>query len=140
MDRDELLAREETAWLSLLETVAAVPADRREAEGVVPGWSTHDLVWHCAYWTDFTGGVLERIRAGDPDPESGEDSEADILAAGRDATWADVIARAEAGRKRVRSALTAFDGAVPELGERWFREDTFEHYGEHAEQISAFAS
>jgi hypothetical protein len=48
------------------------------------------------------------------------------------------LARAEAGRERARAALAGFDDAIPDLSERWFREDTFEHYGEHAEQIRVF--
>jgi hypothetical protein len=138
MDRDSMLTREGEAWRAFSEAVAAVPEDRRGAEGVVPGWSTHDLVWHCVYWADFTGSVLERIQAGDPEPESGEESEADILAAGRDVTWDEVIARAEQGRDRVRSALSAFDREIPELAVKWFGEDTFDHYDEHAAQIRAF--
>lgn len=138
MDRDSMLTREAEAWRVFWEAVAAVPEDRRDAEGVVPGWSTHDLVWHCVYWADFTGSVLERIQAGDPDPEGGDESEADILARGRDTTWDDVIARAGQGRDRVRSALSSFDREVPELAVKWFGEDTFDHYDEHAAQIRAF--
>ena len=139
MERDTLLRREEEAWRDFAGVIAAVPDARREAEGVVPGWSPHDLLWHCAYWVDFTGGVLEKVRGGDADPEGGQPPEEDILAEGRRTSWDQAIARAEAGRERARSALSAFDDdPIPELAAQWFREDTFEHYDEHAEQIRAF--
>ena len=54
------------------------------------------------------------------------------------ASWDQAIARAEAGRERARAALSAFDDAIPEPAAQWFREDTFEHYDEHAEQIRVF--
>jgi hypothetical protein len=138
MERDAMLQREEEAWRDFAAVLDAVPADRRDVEGVVPGWSPHDLLWHCAYWTEFTAGVLEKIRAGDAEPEGGSPSEEDILAEGRRATWEQAISRADAGREQARVALGAFDGGIPELAAQWFREDTFEHYDEHAEQIRAF--
>ena len=133
-----MLRREEEAWRDFAAVIGALPADRRSVEGVVPGWSAHDLLWHCAYWTEFTGGVLEKIRAGDADPEGGAQPEEEILAEGRRASWDRAIARAEAGRERARAALSSFDGDVPELAAQWFREDTFEHYDEHAEQVRVF--
>jgi hypothetical protein len=133
-----MLRREDEAWRDFAGVLARVPAHRREVEGAVPGWSTHDLLWHCAYWTEFAGGVLEKVHSGDADPEGGEQSEADILAEGRRASWDAALARAEAGRERARAALAEFDDAIPDLAARWFREDTFEHYDEHAEQIRVF--
>jgi hypothetical protein len=138
MEQDTMLRREEEAWRDFAGVIAAVPVDRRSVEGVVPGWSTHDLLWHCAYWTGFAGGVLDKVRAGDADPEGGQPPEEDILAEGRRTTWDVALERAVAGRERARAALSAFDGAIPELAAQWFREDTFEHYDEHAEQIRVF--
>ena len=65
MDREEMLRREEDAWRRFAETVRAVPADRRDVEGVVPGWTVHDLVWHVGYWAGYAADVIERDRAGD---------------------------------------------------------------------------
>ena len=50
-----------------------------------------------------------------------------------------VVARAEQGRARARTALSAFDD-VPERATTWFVEDTTEHYMEHQAQIRAFHS
>ena len=141
MDRKELLEREEAAWPELVNAAAAVPPDRREVEGVVPGWSTHDLVWHCAYWAGYAGDVLEGIRRGEPLVEREDDDvwQAEILAAGRDLSWDELFARAEQSRERVRAAFSAFDDPPDEAVE-WFTDDTVDHYKEHAAEISAFSA
>jgi uncharacterized protein (TIGR03083 family) len=139
MDREAMLTGEDAAWRELLDALAAMPPDRRSVEGVVPGWSTHDLVWHCAYWANVTGDMLERIRGGDPDPDDRADPEAEILAQGRGLSWDEVVARAEQGRQRARTALSAFDD-IPERATTWFVEDTTEHFEEHQAQIRAFNS
>jgi hypothetical protein len=142
MDRDELLKREDTAWHELVDSLAAVPLDRRDIEGVVPGWSTHDLVWHCAHWAGYTGDVLEVLRRGEPEPAEREDRDAwdaEILAAGRDMTWEEASLRLEQNRERARAALSSF-GELPELAVEWFEDDTFKHYEEHAAEIRAFSA
>jgi hypothetical protein len=139
MDGKAMLAREDEAWRAFSDALAAVPPDRRAVHGVVPGWSTHDLVWHCAYWANVTGDVLERIRGGDPDPDDRADPEAEILSAGRDLSWDAVLLRAEQGRERARRSLSAFDD-IPERAATWFVEDTIDHYEEHRTQIRAFSA
>jgi len=61
MNTEELLQREDQAWTAFVDAFAAVPDDRRDDEGVVPGWSTKDLVWHCGYWAGYVGEALEAI-------------------------------------------------------------------------------
>ena len=142
MGREELLKREDEAWLEFVDAFAAVPSDRREVEGVVPGWSVHDLVWHCAYWAGYAGDVIERIQRGEPEPEEREDEEAwdaEILAAGRGMSWGDAILRLEQNRERARVALSAL-GDLPEVAVDWFTDDTFDHYEEHAAEIRAFSA
>src|SRR5438093_3487825 len=134
MDRDLLLKREDESWRAFAHAFEAVPPDRREVEGVVPGWSTHDLVWHCAFWTDYAGEMLETIRGGDPDPDDFDGPESEILDAGRDLTWDEVIQRAAQARSMARAALTAFDD-VPTRALEWFEDDTFDHYEEHGAQV-----
>ena len=140
MEREELLEREASAWLDLEAAFAAVPPDRREVEGVVPGWSTHDLLWHCAYWAADAGDSLDRLRRGDPEPEEPSDDDAlvaQILAEGRGMTWDEVFAQTQRNRERVRAALTAFDD-LPEEAVVLFTDETFEHYEEHAAHVRAF--
>ncbi len=141
MDRDELLRREDEAWSELVDTMAAVPADRRQIAGAVPGWSIHDLVWHCAYWSAYAADVMERLQRGEPEPEEPQDEaawDAEILATGRSMGWDETIGRLEQNRERARVALSAF-ADLPDLAVDWFTDDTFDHYEEHAAQIRAFS-
>ena len=140
MDREELLKREDEAWHEFVDAFAAVPLDRRAVEGVVPGWSIHDLVWHCAYWAGYASDVLERIQRGEPEGDDREDDDAwvaEILTAGRGMRWEAVILQAEQNRERARAALSAF-GELPDKAMEWFTDDTFDHYHEHAAEIRAF--
>ena len=137
MSRDELLKREAGSWKAFLEVIGAVPTGVRTEEGVVPGWSTQDLVWHCAYWTDYTGSVLERITDGDPDPADTSATEAEILAEGRSFKWDEMIARAEQARERMRAAAVRLE-ELPPLAVEWIESDTFGHYEDHGGQISTF--
>ncbi len=142
MDREELLRREDEAWLQLVDTFSAVPPDKRDVEGVVPGWSAHDLVWHCAYWAGYASEVLDRLQRGEPEPEEREDDdvwEAEILTTGRGMDWGEVILNLEQNRERARAALSAL-GDLPEVAVDWFTDDTFDHYDEHAAQIRAFST
>ena len=142
MDREEMLKREDGAWLGFVDAFTTVPASRRDLEGVVPGWSAHDVVWHCAYWAGYASDVLERIQRGEPEPDEPEDEEAwdaEILAAGRGMGWDQVIQQAEQNHQRSRAALSALDD-LPEVAVEWFTDDTFDHYEEHAAQISSFST
>ena len=142
MDREQLLERENEAWSELVATLAAVPSDRREVEGVVPGWSAHDLAWHSAYWAAYAGDVLERLERGEPEPTQPEDEEAwdaEIVSTGRGMSWDEVLRQLALNHERVRAAFSAFGDPPPEAVQ-WFTDDTFDHYEEHAAQIRAFAS
>jgi hypothetical protein len=138
MNSELLLKREDETWRAFADAFEAVSPDRREVEGVVPRWSTHDVVWHCVFWADYAGEMLDRIRSGDPDPDDFDGPEEEILAAGRALSWDEVLQRAEHARSRVRTALMNFDD-VPTKASEWFEDDTFDHYREHAAQIEAFA-
>jgi len=137
MNRDEMLEREAESWAAFREVLGTVPAEVRSEEGVVPGWSTQDLVWHCAYWTDYTGSVLERIAGGEADPADTSAEEAEILSQGRSLEWDDMLARAEQARERMRAAASGLEELTP-LAVEWIEGDTFEHYEDHSGQIQAF--
>lgn len=141
MNREELLEREDRAWLDFQAAFLSVPPDERKVEGVVPGWSTHDLVWHCVYWAADVADVLERLRRGDPEPEEGDTDSRDpeILAEGRGMTWDEMVLRARPSRERLRAVLSALGDHLPEAAVELFTEETFEHYEEHAAQIRAFS-
>ena len=141
MDREEMLAREDEAWRGFAGAVSSVPADRRDVEGVVPGWSAHDVVWHVGYWAGYAADVIERDRAGETDlePEGSQLDDDAVLSTGRAMSWDDVVRYAEQSHDRVRAAFSS----SPDPGDvaiRWFTEDTFDHYDEHAAEIRAFVA
>lgn len=141
MERAEVLADEDQAWADLMEAIAAVPADRRVTEGVVPGWSTHDVLWHTAYWVRPGADALELIRRGQPEPANEEPAEAEnaaIAEDGRKLSWDEVMGTFDRNRASARESLEAFDGDVPESALPFFVDYTTDHYREHESQIRAF--
>jgi hypothetical protein len=143
--REETLAEEDQAWADLMEAMAAVPAERRDAEGVVPGWSTHDTVWHTAYWVGRAADVLDLATQGppypaEPDDESYYDEEnAQVFATGRGMTWDEVLAYFTAGRGRARGAMErCAESDLEWMSERFSEE--IGHFREHGSQIHAFAA
>lgn len=145
MEREEILAEEDQAWADLKEASAAVSAERRLIEGVVPGWSTHDTLWHVGYWVGRAAGVLELAAQGPPYPEEPEEESfydgenVRAFATGRGMTWDEVLDHFAAGRDRARDAM----GRCAESDLEWMSErftEEIEHYREHASQIRAFAA
>jgi hypothetical protein len=136
---EELLQREETAWARLADALAAVAPERREVEGVVPGWSVHDVAWHCVFWAGDAGEVLERILGGDPDPPDTDVPDEEVLATGRAMAWDEILRHADQGRERLRAAFSAFADPPPKALEL-FGDETFDHYEEHEAQIRAFSA
>ncbi len=141
MDRDALLGREDEAWTAFVDAFAGVPEDRRDLEGVVPGWSVKDLVWHCGYWADYVGDVLERISAGQPEPPDQDWDALNLMVAedGKGKPWDEVVVAAERGRDRAREALIAMPD-VTDAAASEFTDETFAHYEEHTAEIVAFAA
>jgi hypothetical protein len=143
MDREELLEREELSWAAFEAAVSRIPAERREEEGVVPGWSVKDLVWHCGYWAEYAVGLLRRIADGtyveeDHPDEYWDAINAQVAEESKAMTVEEADARARAARDRAREALLS----LPELTESAadeFSSETFEHYDEHAAEITRFA-
>src|SRR5262245_41056887 len=104
---EELLAKEDESWSEFVDAFDAISEDARDVEGVVPGWSTKDLVWHCGYWAGYVADVLDRIGRG----ESGDDDQdwdafnAIVIQEGRAMHWDEIIVRSEQNRVRAREAL-----------------------------------
>jgi hypothetical protein len=144
MDREELLQREEEHWRALEAAVGALPVERRTEEGVVPGWSVRDLVWHCARWSDYVATMLAAIGAGTYVHEDRPDAFYDDLNArwaeeARGVDWDVVATEMIAARNRARAAfeaLTEPDATAVE----WFTDEAVDHYAEHAAEITAFAA
>ena len=137
--KEELLEREAQAWNALRAALDAVPTERRTEEGVVPGWSAQDLVWHCGYWADYVGRELEAIAAGGSAEADDEDDDVNqrVHVEARAMTWEEAFAKSAGARERARAALLAV-GEPSESIAAEFASETFEHYDEHAEQIASF--
>ena len=142
MDPNELLRHEAEAWAAFLAQAHRVPAERWADPDVVPGWSVHDLVWHCGRWTEYAAELMDEITAG-----VYEDAQfPEAYWQGLNASWAmesklrsreAVVTATELRRERARRALAALPGNAD--AEREFSSETFEHYEEHAAEIAAFA-
>lgn len=144
MELAELLEREEAAWSALLSAAEGVPVDRRTEEGVVPGWSVTDLVFHCGKWAELAGTHLEEMAAGafegEEQPEEvWQAMNADWAAESKTLTWEQAVATAEAGRMKARMALEAL-GEADDTATSWFVDETYDHYPEHTEEITRFAA
>ncbi len=142
LDVQEVLGIEDAAWAELGSTIGRVSAERVEVEGVVPGWSTHDVVWHTAYWVGYGADAIDSIRQGQPEPADDDATETDndaIAEIGRTMTWQEVLDRLDQHRAAARAALGAFDGVVPQRAIEFFADYTTGHYVEHEPQIRAFA-
>lgn len=141
--REEYARRERAAWEALLAQVGRLSPEQQLLEGVVPGWSARDLLWHCARWAEETAGHLEQMRAGtfvDPfeaDETLGDRMNDEIAAHARTMSVAQVLEASEACRAKV---LAVWPTVEPdEQAAEWFAEETFIHYDEHAAEIAAFA-
>jgi hypothetical protein len=142
---EQLLQQEETAWSRMWAEVERVPATERTRAGVVGDWSVQDMVWHCARWAEFCGEYLDVMRTGSfSDPFETEPDEhwdrmnQEIADQSKAMLWADVEAGSVSARDRVRTSIAALP-EVDDVAEKWFAEETFVHYDEHAEHITAFA-
>jgi hypothetical protein len=138
---DELLQREDQAWSAFIDAVRTVPEDRRSDPGVVPGWSVHDMVWHCGYWAGYVANVLDRLGRGEPteDPQDWDKLDAMVIEDGRAMSWDQIIIESEANRVKARDALQALATVTDEAADE-FGGETFDHYDEHAVQVRAFGA
>jgi len=142
-DRDELLKREEAAWAEFVAEVGRVPEHLRGNEGVVPGWSVNDLVFHNGKWAGVAAEKLGAIRttgsAGEEDPDEVWRGKNDRWAEeSKSLSYEDAMKAALADRDAARDALRELPEVTDEAAS-WFIEETYDHYQEHTEEVSRFA-
>lgn len=140
---EELLQAEEVAWAEFVAEVGRVPEHLRGNEGVVPGWSVNDLVFHNGKWAGVAAEKLGAIgasgSAGEEDPdEVWQDKNSLWAAESKSMLYQEAMARAMEDRERARTALLALPEVTDEAAS-WFKEETFDHYQEHTEEVSRFA-
>jgi predicted methyltransferase len=143
LSRDELLANEERSWAEFVAEVGRVPEHLRGEEGVVPGWSVIDLVFHNGRWAGVAaeklGVIAEGRSPGEGDPDEVWQGKNDLWAAeSKSMIYQEAMARALEERERARAALLALPQVTDEAAS-WFIEETYDHYQEHTEEISRYA-
>lgn len=143
LSREELLRREEAAWAEFVAEVGRIPEHRRGDDGVVPGWSVNDLVFHNGKWAGVAAEKLGAIRttgsAGEDDPDEVWRGKNDRWAEeSKSLSYEDAMKTALADREAARNALLELPEVTDEAAS-WFQEETFDHYQEHAEEVSRFA-
>ena len=138
--RDELLRNEATAWGTFVAEAGRVPEHVRTVEGVVPGWSMNDLVYHVGKWAGVGADKLALLRDGEraEEDDDWESSNQMWAAESKSMTYQEAMARALAERERARTTLEGFE-TVDHEAESWFQEETIDHYLEHAQEIARFA-
>ncbi len=156
VDRASIETRLEQEWQSLKALVDSLSAEELQKPGVVEDWSVKDLLGHMAFWANKAAGDLALARGGraaeievpfipNAEGSGGENVTDDWNAreanARKGKDLKDVKQEWEASFQAARAALKA---TPPEVLERevqgWsmlvrFREDTYNHYKEHARQI-----
>jgi hypothetical protein len=141
LSREELLEREERAWAELVAELGRVPEHLRSEEGVVPGWSVNDLVYHTGKWAGVAAEKLGLLREGKPATSTSNDwrgKNDEWAAESKSLSFEDAMTSARRDREAAREALIAMF-AVDREAEEWFTEETFDHYAEHTEEIARYA-
>jgi DinB family protein len=143
--REDHVKREAESWQGFLHQVRRLSPEQQELEGVVPGWSTKDLVWHCGYWARDVIQHLPALMDGtfvDPfeaDDMLGDRMNADIAEESKTMTFDEALAKAEGARAEVIAVWSGLADEPTPAAAEWFAEETFIHYDEHAPEIAKFA-
>lgn len=144
LGQDWILAEIETQWNRLAGLVAQVPAHLMEGPAVVGTWSVKDLLGHITTWESETMDNVQSFL----DPHRGDmRSYADPDSFNEEAAqWKRVLPLSEVTRdlEETHARLIQFLNSLPEAAfqhEEVFRRiklDTYDHYQEHAETLSAW--
>jgi hypothetical protein len=145
MDRQTDLSHQEAErWLEFEAAMEAVPRERWDDPGAVPGWTLKAIVRHVAGWLEDLVTHLEEMRDGtfvDPN-ESDEEINArnagfaeQAVSMDADEVWNGLLA-ARAAALALWAELTTIDAAAVE----WFVGETTEHYEEHLPDVRRVAA
>lgn len=123
------------SWQRFVEILDQVPDHRIEEPGACGDWSVKDLMAHVAFWDDHAVAVSDALGAG-REPEPLDWQAANEREAARRSNWTLQQCRREmeAAHQRLLDAVERH----PDLASEVWREDTFEHYSEHVDDIEAW--
>jgi hypothetical protein len=130
--------RVEASWAKLMDVVKEVPEHRWSESGVAGEWSVKDVLGHVAYWEGRVIGTVERSLSGEPEPDI-SDASVEAINHGvyverADWTTEQALAELHGTHDRLMAALRQHPTIDPDD----IKEDTFEHYDEHAADIRAW--
>ena len=131
----EVVERVETSWAGLMDAIKGIPEARLSQPGAAGDWSVKDVLAHVAYWEGRAIGLIEREMSDEPAPSSGLDVETinqNVYGERSDWTAAQVLDELYGTHDRFMAALRMF----PDIDADIIEGDTFEHYDEHAADIS----
>ena len=128
---DEIMARIDTEWQRFLLSIDGLTEEQASQPGVAGYYSVKNLLAHLAWWENRTREVVET--GVDQDLEV-EDLNDQIYAASRDESFAHLRQRL----LDVHAGAIAVFAAAPGLTEEDVKDDTWEHYQEHGDQIRAW--
>jgi hypothetical protein len=140
-EHDRLAAAEAAGWEEFVSALDRIPPSETGSPGAGSGdWTTNDVVFHLAAWSDESAAQLAAIREGryrstDVDTDARNE---EYLRAGRALDGRTVRLRLE----RARARALAEWAAVTELSApavEWFDESGPEHYAEHLDALRTFA-
>jgi uncharacterized damage-inducible protein DinB len=139
-EHDRLAAEEAMGWEQIVDALDRIPLSETRSPGAGGEWTTNDVVFHLAAWSDESAAQLAAVREGryrstDIDTDARNE---EYLRAGRAIDGHAVRVRLE----RTRARALAEWAAVTELSApavEWFGESGPEHYVEHLDALRAFA-
>jgi hypothetical protein len=140
-EHDRLAAEEARGWEQIVDALDRIPLSETRSPGAGGDeWTTNDVVFHLAAWSDESAAQLAAVREGryrstDIDTDARNE---EYLRAGRAIDGHAVRVRLE----RARARALAEWAAVTELSApavEWFGESGPEHYVEHLDALRAFA-
>jgi hypothetical protein len=139
--RAEHAAREAESWTAFEAALVRIPRDRWEDDGILPGWSVKDLLWHMAGWLQKCARNLERFSRGEEEAASEQtvDERNEELAAQArgmtvDAVYRGLVSARDLVLQEWRALPNVDDRAVEELAD-----ETYDHFDEHRADLERFA-
>jgi uncharacterized damage-inducible protein DinB len=140
--RTEQAAREAESWAAFAGALERIPRERWEEEGILPGWSVKELLWHMAGWLQKCARNLERFARGEDEPASEQsvDERNEELAAQAHGMTIDAVYR---GLTSARELVVEGWNALPNVDERAVEEladETYDHYDEHRADLERFSA
>jgi uncharacterized damage-inducible protein DinB len=138
----EQAKREAGSWASFEAALEAIPRASWEDEGVLPGWSVKELLWHMAGWLQKCARRLEEMRTDRETVRTGQtvDERNDELAAQARTMTVDAVYR---GLMDARALVREEWEALPNVDENAISEladETYEHYDEHRADLERFVT